>query len=295
MNTNDLRVFVAAADSGSLSAAARRLGITPMLASRRLAALETALSVRLIHRTTRSLSLTPEGESLIGYARTIIDSAMQAEALFTDPGRVTGRLRISASVPFSRKIIAPLVPSLLNRHPELSLEIDMNDDMTDLVANGTDVAIRIARLRDSEMIARKLADNRRLLVASPDYLENVGRPLRLDDLAQHSCLTTFSAQHWYFETPNGRKRLKINSRFACNSIEGVYAAALAGAGITVLAHWNIADDLQAGRLKAITLLDDATPETTAVYAIFPTRLMLPPKVSVFITAVSGVLAGLQMV
>ncbi|TPW29053.1 LysR family transcriptional regulator [Martelella alba] len=294
MNTNDLHVFVAAADSGSLSAAARRLGITPMLASRRLAALEAELSVRLIHRTTRSLSLTQEGESLIGYARAIIDNAMQAETLFTDPGRVTGRLRVSASIPFSRKIIAPLAPGLLARHPELSLDIDMNDGMTDLVANGTDLAIRIARLRDSEMIARKLADNRRLLVASPDYLERNGVPERLDQLAHHSCLTVASAQHWHFETSNGEKRLKINGRFTCNSIEGIYAAALAGTGITVLAHWNVADDLEAGRLRAITLTD-ACPETTAVYAIFPTRLMLPPKVSIFISAVSDVLAGLKMV
>lgn len=289
MNTQDLLVFTTAVAAGSLSEAARRLGMPPMMATRRLAALEATIGVRLMHRTTRSLSLTPEGETFLPYAQSLVENAEEAlTQLGAGNQKASGLLRVSVPVAFGMQFVAPLVPQLLEDNPGLRISLDMNDALPDLVAHGIDLAIRIARLKDSNLIARKLADNPRILVASPAYIEKHGAPRTLDELQQHDCLPIANISQWNFVSDGNERHMRLNPRFAATSIEGCHAVSIAGGGIALLANWNVEKDLQTGRLVQIKL-DDAEPQTISMWAVYPTRKLLPPKVSVFISALQKVL------
>ncbi|AYG64637.1 MULTISPECIES: LysR family transcriptional regulator [unclassified Rhizobium] len=290
MNTDDVLVFTAAVSAGSLSAAARRLGVTPMVATRRLAALEAAVGVRLLHRTTRSLSLTPEGESFLPFAQALVDNEAAAMALLhSGTESAAGLLRLSVPISFGLKFIMPMVPKLLEDNPDLRISVDMTDSLPDLVATGTDLAIRIARLRDSSLIARKLADNPRVVVASPRYLARRGTPSSLDELADHDCLSLAGATHWTFREHGAERHARLNGRFSCSSIAGCYTACLGGAGIAMLSTWYAADDIKAGRLVPIDF-QGAEPEAINIWAVYPTTRLVLPKVRVFITAFRAALA-----
>lgn len=291
MDTDDVAVFTTAANAGSLSEAARRLGIAPMAASRRLAALESSLGVRLMHRTTRSLALTPEGETFLPFAQALIDNEEQARARLRAEGQgAAGLLRVSVPVAFGLKLVTPIVPDLLSENPDLRIALELNDGLPDLVSNGIDLAIRIARLKDSSLIALKLADNPRTLVAAPHYLKMNGAPQSVEELVQHECLPMSGVSHWTFLTTGAEKHVRLNSRFSSNSIEGCHATCLAGGGITLLSEWNVRDDVAAGRLVRIDI-PDATPETIAIWAVYPTTQLVLPKVRVFISAVKDALFG----
>lgn len=293
MNTDDVLVFTAAVAGGSLAAAARRLGLTPMVATRRLAALEATLGVRLLHRTTRSLSLTPEGETFLPFAEALVENEAAAVArLRSESQGAAGLLRVSVPISFGVKFVMPFVPSLLQDNPELRISMDLTDSLPDLVATGTDLAIRIARLRDSSLIAQKLAANPRTLVASPDYVARRGRPRVVGDLASHDCLALGSATHWTFQSADGERHARLNVRLSCSSIAGCHAASLAGGGIALLSNWYAEDDIAAGRLVRIDL-DDARPEAIGIWAVYPTRQLVLPKVRVFIAALHTALAGIH--
>lgn len=284
MDTQDLRVFTAAALAGSLAAAARRLGISAMAASRSLNALEASLGVRLLQRTTRSLSLTPEGETFLPFAEALIENEDEAIARLR-PGveGASGILRLTASVAFGLKYIAPLIPDLLERHPDLKIALDLNDALPDLISAGMDLAIRIAPLKDSSLIASKLADSPRVLVAAPSYIQARGLPAAVDDLAGHDCLPIMGVSHWTFESMAGEKHLRLPSRFSSSSIEGCRAVCLAGGGISLQSQWNVAQDLAAGRLIRIHL-GDGVPQPLKIWAVYPTNKLLLPKVRVFVAA-----------
>lgn len=297
MDTADVQVFTAAVTAGSLAAAARQLGLTPMIASRRLAALEAALGVRLLHRTTRSLSLTPEGETFLPFARALVENEAEAMArLRADTLGVAGLLRVSVPISFGLKFIMPFVPKLLDDNPDLRIAVDLSDSLPDLVATGTDLAIRIARLRDSSLIARKLANNPRTLVASPDYIARRGLPERVEDLAGHDCLALGNATHWTFVSGAGERHVRLNARLSCSSIAGCHAASLSGGGVALLSDWYVDDDVAAGRLVKIGLAD-AAPEEIAIWAIYPTSQLVLPKVRVFIATLRQTLlmAGIRVV
>lgn len=290
MNTDDVRVFTTAVSAGSLAEAGRRLGLSPMITSRKLAALEASLGVRLLHRTTRALSLTPEGETFLPFAQAVIDNETEAVArLRSDTAEAYGLLRVSVPVAFGLKFVTPLIPDLLASNPQLRISLDMSDSLPDLVATGTDLAIRIARLRDSSLIARKLADNPRVLVASPSYLAEHGSPSTLHELAHHASLPLRSATHWTFIQAGEEHHVRLNARFTSTSIEGCHATSVAGGGIALLSRWNVADDVHAGRLLEINI-PGTEPEPLAIWAIYPTKRMLLPKVRTFVAALEGVLA-----
>ncbi|WP_097136973.1 LysR family transcriptional regulator [Rhizobium subbaraonis] len=290
MNLDDVRVFCVAVSAGSLAAAARRLGITAMMASRRLAALETALGVRLLHRTTRALSLTPEGETFLPFAQSIVENGDEALARMRSDSRgAAGLLRVSVPVAFGLRFVAPIVPGLLARHPDLRIALDLTDALPDLVATGTDLAIRIARLRDNSLVAQKLADNPRLLVASPGYLEARGTPASLDALSEHDCLPLDGVTHWTFAGGRSDRQVRVNARFSSSSIAACLSVCVAGGGIALLSHWNVSDDLASGRLVRIELAD-AQPETLNIWAVYPTARLVLPKVRVFISALRQALA-----
>lgn len=286
MNSNDLAVLVQAAMSGSLSAAARRLEITPMAASRRLAALEREMGVRLMHRTTRAASLTAEGEALLPHAQAILEAGDAARAAVAPSGGgASGLLRVTVPAAFGRKIVAPLVPPLLDANPALRIDLQLTDAMVDIVAGGLDVAVRIAALRDSSLVARRLAPNVRLLCAAPSYLSRSGRPGRLSDLQHHQCLVLSGTTHWPFNAGGRRRDVRVGGRFSSGSIEAVHAACCHGAGLALLSSWDVADDLNSGALEAVSL-EDSRPQELAIWALYPTALMVPRKVRIFTDALT---------
>lgn len=289
MNTDDIAVFVGAVSSGSISEAGRRLGLMPMAATRRLATLEATLGVRLLHRTTRSLSLTPEGEAFLPFAQAIVENEQQGRAqVRADTLGAAGLLRVSVPIAFGLRIVTPLIPTILAQNPELQIALDMNDRLPDLTATGTDLAIRIARLKDSSLIAHKLADNPRTLVASPEYLERRGSPRSIDDLVHHDCLPMTGVTHWTFNSGGSETHVRINSRFSASSIAGCQSACIAGAGVALLSEWAISGDLRAGRLHRVGL-DGANPEEIGIWAVYPTTRNVLPKVRVFVSAVRSAL------
>ncbi|MGN7292531.1 LysR family transcriptional regulator [Rhizobium sp. SAFR-030] len=289
MNTEDAAVFVNAVTAGSLSEAARRLGISPMMATRRLTSLEATLGVRLLHRTTRSLALTPEGEAFLPFAEALVENAQQGRARVRSEGRgAAGLLRVSVPIAFGLKLVAPMVPGLLAANPELGLSLDMSDHMPDLISTGTDLAIRISRLRDSSLIAQKLRDNPRSLVAAPAYALARGLPRSTAELSNHDCLPMSGVSHWTFMRGDEEASVRVSGRFSASSIAGCHAACLAGGGIALLSDWNIAEDVKAGRLLRV-VLEDAVPEVIGIWAVYPTTRLVLPKVRVFISALRSVL------
>jgi len=269
--------------------------VSALTASRGLATLERELRVRLMQRTTRALSLTAEGEAFLPYARDMIEQEALGRQAMVGHGQasscVTGLLRVSATLPFGRKVIAPLLPELMAAHPRLRLSLHLSDAQPDLIASGFDLAIRIARLKDSRLIAQKIIDNPRLLVASPAYLNQHGRPETLDDLKGHACLGLEGRTHWDFTGgTDSALHHRLDGRFVSNSIDACHALSLAGGGISLLSGWNVRDDIEAGRLVALSL-SDATPETTAVWAVYPSSRFVPPRVRLFIEAVRQALTG----
>jgi DNA-binding transcriptional LysR family regulator len=282
----DIRLFLRVLDLGSISAAARTLDLSAAVASQRLKRLEDALGVRLLQRSTRQLKVTPEGEALAERGRPLIEDL---EALTSDLRQsaedVSGTLRVTLPAAFGRQYISPLMPEFLARHPRLRLSIDLSDAMLDLVAEGFDLSLRIGSLEDSSLIARRLADNRRVLVASPDYLERRGAPGTPADLEQHDCLLMAGAKgprdRWTLISPDGSETtVRARGPLESNMGEVVRDAVLAGLGISLHSTWHVCDDLKAGRLKLV-LPDYRIPES-AIYAVMPQRRLMLPRVRAFI-------------
>jgi DNA-binding transcriptional LysR family regulator len=286
MNVDDLEILVEAVRSGSLVGAARRLRLTSMNVTRRLAALEAELGVRLLHRTTRAVGLTPEGETFLPFAEAMIEQAATSrEALRPAGDGAQGLLRVTASIAFGRLMVAPMVPTVLAANPGLSVDLILTDGIVDIVADGVDLAFRIGTLRDNSLVARKIASNRRVLCATPEYLERRGAPQKLADLPGHECLTLGGFDRWDFRhrTTGEALAARVHGRFSANSYETLHDVCRGGLGIAYLSHWFAAEDLVQGHLVALRL-SDALPEENAIWAVHPTRGLVPAKVRVFTDA-----------
>ncbi|NYD91012.1 LysR family transcriptional regulator [Sphingomonas melonis] len=282
----DLAVLIEAVQEGSLSGAGRRLGLTPVAASRRLAVLEAEVGARLVHRTTRSLSLTPEGEAFLPHAEAILAHAEDGRAAVSGGDEEAGGLlRVAASVPFGRKILTPMLVGFLNEHQRLKVELLLSDAVADLAAQGIDVAVRFGELKDSTLVARRLANNARGLYAAPAYLASHPAPTRVVELREHDCLAVPAARQWSFEHKGRAVRQTVAGRFAADSMEALHEAALRGLGIVQLSEWNVRDDVAAGRLTEIRLADGAVPDQ-GIWAVLPTRRLVPRKVHLFLEALS---------
>lgn len=289
MNLGDVQVFVEAVRVGSLAGAARKLGLTAMSASRSLGALEAELGARLLHRTTRSLSPTSDGEVFLPYAQALLEGQANALAdLHPDGGGLSGQLRITASTAFGRRVVAPLLPAFMAEHPRLHVDLHTTDEQVDIVAQGIDVAIRIAPLRDNRLVARRLADNPRVLIASSAYLQQRGQPQLLSDLAAHECLAASGTRHWAFLREGKPLRQRVAGRLTASSVEAVYEACAGGLGIANLSQWYVRDALARGDVRAITL-DDAAPEPLDIWAVYPSASRVPPKVRAFVAALQDTL------
>ena len=289
MNLRDVAVLVEAAKSGSLAEAARRLGIPAMAASRRLAALEAEMGSRLMHRTTVASSLTAEGQEFLPFAEAMLANEEDARAALRPPSTgATGLLRVTTSAAFGRKIVIPMIPHFMAANPDVRVDLLMSDTIIDIVGAGFDVAIRIAPLRDSGLIARRLAANPRALYATPAYLERRGAPKLLDDLEHHQCLTFSNATHWPIVHSEGSRRVRIRGRFSANSMEGLHAACLADLGIAMLSLWDTRLEVATKALVRIDL-SDGEPEPLAIWAVYPTTLLIPPKVRCFVEMLEALL------
>jgi DNA-binding transcriptional LysR family regulator len=282
----DLTLFLRVLDLGSLTAAARSLDLSVAVASQRLKRLEKELGVRLLHRTTRRLHPTPEGAALAQQGRVLVEDLESLGAgLREAASEVAGTLRVTMSASFGRQYVSPLLPAFLARHPKLRLSVHLSDNVVDLIGDGFDLAIRIGTLEDSGLVARRIASNRRVLCASPDYLRRRGRPLVPADLAGHECLLLFGSNGrqdvWRMSGPDGQEHIvRVQGRFESNFGEVLRDASLAGEGIVIHSLWHVADDLRAGRLEV--MLPEYPLATTAISAVMPQRRLVPPRVRAFI-------------
>lgn len=290
MNIDDVRLFLVVTESHSFAQAARRLNLAPMKVSRRLAALEQEIGRRLIQRTTRAISLTEEGAEFIPYARAMTEAEESAKARFLpDAKGAGGLLRITAPSGLGRRHVLPLIPALLTANPELRIDLQLADEVVDIVGRGIDVAVRVAPLRDSSLIARRISANPRILCASPAYLAQHGTPRTLRELDDHHCLRLSSLLHWSFEIDGQVSSVSVDGRFSSASVEAVRALCVQGLGIAQLTRWDVAQEIAAGLLQEVTL-QDATPQSLSVWAVLPSVRFLPQRVTLFIEALKAALA-----
>jgi DNA-binding transcriptional LysR family regulator len=275
-----ISTFVEVVARGSLSAAARAEGIAPAMIGRRLDALEERLGVKLLQRTTRKIALTNEGTAFLEDCQRILAELEDAEAAVSDrSARATGHLTISAPAGFGRRHVAPLLPSFLAEHRDLTLSLDLNDRVVDLIGEGVDVAIRIAALTDSSLVGVKLADNKRVVVASPAYVKRHGAPATLDDLSKHNCLAISSQgsqRGWTFRQHGRNVTMKATGNLECNDGQVLHDWALAGKGLSWRSMWEVATEIESGEL--VTVLDDFAAPGSDIYAVFAQRRHLPLRI-----------------
>lgn len=291
MDLSDVALFCTIVSAGSLSAAGRQSSLSPMAVSRRLAALEAELGVRLFHRTTRSLALTSDGETFLPLAQAMLDAKDAAVTAFAERAEgLSGVLKLTAPNVIGRALVVPVVARLMADNPLLQADITLSDGIVDIVAAGIDVAIRVAPLQPSELIAVKLADNPWMLCASPAYLKAHGNPRTLGDLDNHACLTLHGIGSWLFQHDARQVARPISGRLTASSADVLRAACLTGSGLALLTYWDIADDLACGDLVEVTL-QDADPVSLAIWAVLPARHHMPSRVRGFIEAFRSSLAS----
>ena len=279
-----MATFVEVVARGSLSAAARAEGIAPAMIGRRLDALEARLGVKLLQRTTRRLVLTDEGSAFLEDCQRILAEVGDAESAISEHSmRASGHLTVSAPAGFGRQHVAPLLPSFLAEHRDVTINLNLSDRVVDLVAEGVDVAIRIASLDDSNLVGVKLADNRRVVVASPAYLKRHGRPRQLADLARHNCLpisSEGSQRGWTFIDDGKPVTLKVGGNMVCNDGAVLHAWALAGKGLAWRSMWEVGGQIASGEL--VTVLDEFAAPGNDVHAVFAQRRHLPLRIRAFV-------------
>ncbi len=282
--SGEMEVFAHVIEAGSFSAAARKLHLTPSAVAKLVTRLEERLGVRLLHRSTRSLKPTAEGEAFYERAAAILADLDEAESAVAAQATPRGRLRVNASLPFGNGVLVPLLPEFLDRYPDITIDLSLTDDVVDILAERADVAIRHGPLKDSRLMARKLGTSRRLIVASPDYLKRYGRPKRPEDLARHNCLNfnfRISFYDWPFADGTGHRNVPIGGNLQANNGETLRQLVVAGLGIARLGAFNLAADLNAKRLVPL-LQEFDTGEIEDIHAVFVGRGHMPLRVRAFI-------------
>jgi DNA-binding transcriptional LysR family regulator len=277
----DFKIFASVVRCGGLSSAGRELGFSPAMISKRLAQLETKLGARLLNRTTRQVTLTDVGQHFYERVEAILAAIEDAENFVAGQASgARGVLRISAPTSFGRMHLAPHLKVFLDEHPSLRLELDLTDELIDLVAANVDIAIRIAALADSSLVAQRLAPNRRVLCATPAYLKDRGTPKDLSDLRRHCLLAATAQTQWRLEGPDGPEILRVQSFIRTNSSEVVRETVLASLGIAMRSTWDVSEELKSGALS-IVLPHYRGSSDVAIYALHPSRQFVSPNVKAF--------------
>ena len=283
----EYEIFVRALEEGSLSAAARRLDLSPAVASRRLARLEDRLGVRLIERTSRRLAPTEAGRLVYDRAAQLLEGVEDLEAVVSRrTTQARGLLRVSAPTSFGRRRLAPLLQPFLAAQPRLTLELNLTDAFVDLMAEDVDVAVRIGGYEAADPLMHRLAPNRRVLCASPAYLAEHGAPESLDDLRRHAQLAAENQSTWRLEGPEGAVVFRARSRVRTNSSEVARELALAGVGVALRSTWDVGDELRDGRLQMV-LPQYAGSSDVAIFALTAGRARAETRVRAFIDFLSG--------
>ncbi|MES2297569.1 MAG: LysR family transcriptional regulator [Pseudomonadota bacterium] len=283
LDLTDVALFVRVCATRNLSKAGREFGLSPAASSARMAQLERRLGTRLLHRTTRQIALTQDGETFLERAVPLLDAAEQASSSVGTAGEAPqGLLRAAASVSFGRQHIVPALAEFLARYPGIRLDLRLSDSIIDMATHGIDVAIRIGPLRDSALVARTLAPSRLMVCAAPAYLASHGVPRHPLELAAHECLVLGSMNPWRFRAADGQEMsVRVGGRMQSDHGEALRDAAVAGLGIALQSSWAISTQLQSGALVA--LLEDYPPaQASVVSAVYLHRHFLPPKTRVFI-------------
>jgi DNA-binding transcriptional LysR family regulator len=285
-----LETFVAVATRGSLTAAARAEDVAPAIIGRRLDALEARLGVKLMVRTTRRITLTHEGSAFLEDCQRLLVDIANAEASVSAGGvKASGHLRITAPAGFGRRHVAPLVPRFRELHPEVSISLNLSDRVVDVAAEAYDCAVRVGDLPDSSLVSVRLADNRRLCVAAPRYLQHHGTPKTPAELARFDCLTLSSdasqTRGWAFSVPGegGEPELvhlRPGGPLDCSDGQVLHEWCLAGYGIAWRSMWEVEADIAAGRL--VSVLDPFAAPANGIYVLFPQRKHLALRVRLWI-------------
>jgi DNA-binding transcriptional LysR family regulator len=279
---DELTIFVAIVEAGSLISASRRLRRSPPAVTRALSALEDRIGMRLVERTTRRLAPTEAGSALAERARTLLADYDEALA-GASQAPVRGVLRITAPVQFGRRYVAPIVSAFLNEYPDVQVELSLNDRNVDLIEGGLDLAVRIGALADSSLVARLVGSVRRVVVASPEYLARRGVPRTPQDLATHDTIFGIArspAREWRFGPSPRGAIVRLAPRLLVDDVEAQLQSAQAGRGIARVLSYQVTDELAAGTL--VRLLQDFEPDPLPVQLVTSSRSYLAPKVRAFL-------------
>lgn len=289
----DMDLFVRVVHCDGLAAAGRELGMTPSSVTMRINNLERHYNVKLLTRTTRSISLTESGREFYRDCLRMLDEIVDVEQrLKSSQETISGPLRITATSDLGRQHIVPLLNEFVQDHPDIKPFLILSDLITDITENNIDLAIRYGISRDSQMVTQKLADSRRVLCASPEYLKRHGAPETYLELKNHSCLTMVQLRtplsKWYFDTPQGEKSLVIQPSRSCDDGAQIREWAVEGAGIALKSYWDVVDDLNANRLS--TILDQYNPDYrrkkipvgTDLFITYQDRKYVPIRVREFV-------------
>ncbi|WNZ54097.1 LysR family transcriptional regulator [Microbulbifer sp. MKSA007] len=272
--------FVYVAESESFTLAAQRLAISTAKVSRQVSALESRLNVKLLYRTTRKVSLTQEGTLFYQHCRGVLDGLEAAERAVTQlQSHPQGKIKLTAPVTYAEKKVAPLINDFVIQNPKIEVNAYFTNRQVDLIDEGYDIAIRLGKLQDSTLMARKLADRRIHLCASPDYLEEHGTPHSLSELNRHNCLLG-TLDYWRFSTREGEKNLRVKGSLRYNNGGALLDAALKGLGVVQLPDYYVEQYIAEGKL--ITLLSDLEDRDEGVFAVYPGNRYIAPKVRLLI-------------
>jgi DNA-binding transcriptional LysR family regulator len=282
--SGEMEVFAIVAEQGSLSGAARVLGLTPSSISRIITRTEQRIGTRLLLRTTRAITLTTEGEAYLRGARRILADMAEVEDAITDQGAPRGRLRVSAALAHGRLLIVPLIAEFSARYPAIVVDLLLGDEVVDILSGQADVAIRFGQLADSPLTARRLGVTGQVIVASPDYLARHGTPLTPQDLLNHNCLRfnfRRAAPDWPFRMDGRDFSLKVSGTIEGNSGEALSQLAKLGAGIARIGAFSVADELRSGHL--VPLLEAYNPgDQEPIQAVFVGGAAMPARVRAFV-------------
>ncbi len=277
--------FVAVAARGSLTAAANAEGVAPAVIGRRIDALEERLGVKLLVRTTRKITLTHEGSAFLEDCQRLLADLANAEASVSAGGvKASGYLRVTAPAGFGRRHVAPLVPRFIEQHPDVNVSLNLSDRVVDIVNESYDCAVRVGDLPDSSLISVRLADNRRMCVATPAYLKRAGTPKHPNELLRHECLTLSSdasqTRGWAFVVDGAVTHLRPSGRLDCSDGQVLHDWCVAGLGIAWRSTWEVEQEVGSGQL--VSVLDDFAAPPNGIYAVFPQRKHLPLRVRLWI-------------
>lgn len=276
--------FVAVAETASFTAAAKRLDISIAQVSRQVSALESRLSTKLFYRTTRKVSVTEAGQIYYQHCRQVLDGLEEAERTMTNLNLVPkGQLRLTAPVTFGEKAIAPLVNDFVLRYPELEVQLNLTNQKLDLVAGGYDLAVRLGKLEDSNMMAKRLSSRALYVCASPEYLSAHGAPHSLSALEQHNCLQG-NLDYWRFQEHGKPHNIRIKGNIVCDSGWALLDAAVKSIGIIQLPDYYVQPSLASGEL--VSLLDHYQEADDGIWAIYPHNRHLSPKVRMLLDYLS---------